>query len=153
MAGLGRRYEKVFVAMDGTEAQVPVFRRAVEVAARNEAALVLGQVVDMSKYDLASTYDAELVTQVVKYAEDELGKLADEAREAGVKDVKVIVKYGVVRQTIVEEIIEPTNPDLVICGDRGLNRVQYVLVGSVSNYIVHRAKCDVLVVKDKPEED
>lgn len=153
MVDFGRRYEKIFVALDGTEAQVPVFRRGLEVALRNNATLYLGQVVDMSKYDLASTYDAELVTQVVAYAEEELEKLAEEARAAGLEKVEVMVKYGVVRQTIVEELIEPVDPDLVMCGDRGLNRVQYVLVGSVSNYIVHHAKCDVLIVKDRPEQE
>ena len=149
MADFGKNYDKVFVALDGTEAQAAVFDRALEVALRNQAKLYLGQVVDMSKYDLASTYDADLVSQVISYAEDELGKFADKAREAGLEQVEVMVKYGVVRQTIVEELIEPIDPDLVVCGDRGLNRVQYVLVGSVSNYIVHRAKCDVLVVKDR----
>lgn len=148
MADIGSKYETIFVAMDGTEAQVNVFNRALDVALRNNATLILGQVVDMSKYDLASTYDAKLVSQVVGYAEEELEKLAQVARDRGLENVKIIVKYGVVRQTIVEEIIEPCKPDLVICGDRGLNRVQYVLVGSVSNYIVHRAACDVLVVKD-----
>ncbi len=149
MADFGKNYDKVFVALDGTEAQAAVFDRALEVALRNQAKLYLGQVVDMSKYDLASTYDADLVSQVISYAENELGKYADKAREAGLEQVEVMVKYGVVRQTIVEELIEPIDPDLVVCGDRGLNRVQYVLVGSVSNYIVHRAKCDVLVVKDR----
>lgn len=149
MADFGKNYDKVFVALDGTEAQAAVFDRALEVALRNQAKLYLGQVVDMSKYDLASTYDADLVSQVISYAEHELGKYADKAREAGLEQVEVLVKYGVVRQTIVEELIEPIDPDLVVCGDRGLNRVQYVLVGSVSNYIVHRAKCDVLVVKDR----
>ncbi len=149
MADFGKNYDKVFVALDGTEAQAAVFDRALEVALRNQAKLYLGQVVDMSKYDLASTYDADLVSQVISYAENELSKYADKAREAGLEQVEVMVKYGVVRQTIVEELIEPIDPDLVVCGDRGLNRVQYVLVGSVSNYIVHRAKCDVLVVKDR----
>lgn len=153
MSDLGTRYRKVFVALDGTEAQHHVFDRALEVALRNNAKLYLGQVVDMSKYDLASTYDADLVAQVIGYAEQELSGLAEKARNQGLSEVEIVVKYGVVRQTIVEELIEPIEPDLVICGDRGLNRVQYVLVGSVSNYIVHRAKCDVLIVKDRDKHE
>lgn len=149
MSDFGKSYAKVFVALDGTEAQELVFQRALEIALRNEARLYLGQVVDMSKYDLASTYDADLVTQVITHAEEQLGALAAKAKEAGLTQVEILVKYGVVRQTIVEELIDPIKPDLVVCGDRGLNRVQYVLVGSVSNYIVHHAQCDVLVVKDR----
>lgn len=37
--------------------------------------------------------------------------------------------------------------DLVIVGSRGLNTIQRILVGSVSSKVVHRAPCDVLVVR------
>ena len=37
--------------------------------------------------------------------------------------------------------------DLVIVGSRGLNPVQRLLLGSVSSKVVHRAECDVLVVR------
>jgi nucleotide-binding universal stress UspA family protein len=37
--------------------------------------------------------------------------------------------------------------DLVIVGSRGLNTVQRILMGSVSSKVVHRAPCDVLVVR------
>ena len=37
--------------------------------------------------------------------------------------------------------------DLVIVGSRGLNTVQRILMGSVSSKVVHRASCDVLVVR------
>ena len=37
--------------------------------------------------------------------------------------------------------------DLVVVGSRGLNPVQRLLLGSVSSKVVHRAECDVLVVR------
>jgi nucleotide-binding universal stress UspA family protein len=37
--------------------------------------------------------------------------------------------------------------DLVIVGSRGLNKVQRLLMGSVSSKVVHRAPSDVLVVR------
>jgi nucleotide-binding universal stress UspA family protein len=39
------------------------------------------------------------------------------------------------------------NADLVIVGTRGLNPIQRILLGSVSSKVVHRADCDVLVVR------
>ena len=36
---------------------------------------------------------------------------------------------------------------LVIVGSRGLNSFQRILLGSVSSKVVHRAPCDVLVVR------
>ena len=37
--------------------------------------------------------------------------------------------------------------DLIIVGTRGLNPVQRILLGSVSSKVVHRAECDVLVIR------
>ncbi len=144
-------YNTIFVSLDGTEAQTPIFEKAVRAAIHSHAALILGHVVDMSKYDLASVYDATLISQVVDYAREEMEELAIAAREAGVEDVTVEVRYGSVRQTLVDELVKPLAPDLVVCGDRGLNRVQYILVGSVSSYLIHNVECDVLVVKDEVE--
>ena len=37
--------------------------------------------------------------------------------------------------------------DLIVVGSRGLNPIQRILLGSVSSKVVHRAPCDVLVVR------
>jgi nucleotide-binding universal stress UspA family protein len=37
--------------------------------------------------------------------------------------------------------------DLIIVGTRGLNPMQRILLGSVSSKVVHRAECDVLVIR------
>ena len=37
--------------------------------------------------------------------------------------------------------------DLAVVGSRGLNPLQRLLLGSVSSKVVHRAECDVLVVR------
>jgi nucleotide-binding universal stress UspA family protein len=45
-------------------------------------------------------------------------------------------------------IVEAANDtDLIIVGSRGLNPIQRMLLGSVSSKVVHRAPCDVLVVR------
>ena len=49
--------------------------------------------------------------------------------------------------TLQKQLIEPTEPDLVICGERGLSNIKYVFVGSVSTYLIRNVRCDVLVVK------
>ena len=41
----------------------------------------------------------------------------------------------------------PLNPDLVICGVRGLSNIKYAFVGSVSTHLIRNVKCDVLVVR------
>ena len=38
-------------------------------------------------------------------------------------------------------------PNLVVCGERGLSNIKYVFVGSVSTFLIRNLRCDVLVVK------
>ena len=45
------------------------------------------------------------------------------------------------------EYEESLGADLIVMGSRGLSFVKGVLLGSVSQYIIERAKCPVLVVK------
>jgi nucleotide-binding universal stress UspA family protein len=47
-----------------------------------------------------------------------------------------------------DEVVEAAkDADLAIVGSRGLNPLQRLLMGSVSSKVVHRADCDVLVVR------
>ena len=48
---------------------------------------------------------------------------------------------------VILEYEEKLNADLIVMGSRGLGVVKGVLLGSVSQYIIERAKVPVLVVK------
>ena len=53
---------------------------------------------------------------------------------------------GTARQIIVEEA-DKWNADLIIMGSRGLGAWNRLLLGSVSNAVVHHAKCSVEIVR------
>jgi nucleotide-binding universal stress UspA family protein len=63
---------------------------------------------------------------------------------AGGRDVTTIEAQGDPGDVIVEAA---KDADLAIVGSRGLNPLQRLLLGSVSSKVVHRAECDVLVVR------
>ena len=49
-----------------------------------------------------------------------------------------------------EEIVkkaEMEGYDLLIVGSRGLNKLQEIVIGSVSNRVVHMVKCPVMIIK------
>lgn len=48
---------------------------------------------------------------------------------------------------VILEFAEHNGCDLIVVGSRGLGTVAGLLMGSVSGYILHKAKCPVLVVK------
>lgn len=77
-----------------------------------------------------------------------LPDLLEKARNnADIPSVQLIVRAGRITDTLQKQLIEPTEPDLVICGERGLSNIKYVFVGSVSTYLIRNVRCDVLVVK------
>jgi nucleotide-binding universal stress UspA family protein len=59
-------------------------------------------------------------------------------------DAELVEAQGDPGTAIVEAASET---DLIVVGSRGLNPIQRILLGSVSSKVVHRAPCDVLVVR------
>jgi nucleotide-binding universal stress UspA family protein len=57
-----------------------------------------------------------------------------------------VVGQGDPGEAIVQ-IANDRSADLIIVGHRGLNPFERLLLGSVSSKVVHRATCDVLVVR------
>ncbi|NJK59218.1 MAG: universal stress protein [Oscillatoriales cyanobacterium SM2_1_8] len=53
---------------------------------------------------------------------------------------------GGVRETLCQ-IAAQEHPDILAIGSRGLGSAERLLLGSVSDYVVHHAPCPVLVVR------
>lgn len=48
---------------------------------------------------------------------------------------------------VICDVAQQENSDLIVVGSHSYNRVERVLMGSVSDYVVHHAPCPVLVVR------
>jgi nucleotide-binding universal stress UspA family protein len=48
---------------------------------------------------------------------------------------------------VITEVAEKTNADLIVLGSRGLGGFQRLLMGSVSDGVIHHAHCAVLIVR------
>ena len=73
--------------------------------------------------------------------------LAEARANADIPSVELLVRAGRITDTLEHQLVEPTQPDLVICGERGLSNIKYAFVGSVSTFLIRSMRCDVLVVK------
>lgn len=80
----------------------------------------------------------------------EAGRSADAANVS----YRSQVAHGSPRLTICH-VAEQEGVDLIVMGSRGLGAVKRLLLGSVSDYVVHHAPCSVLVVRlpEEPEDD
>ena len=145
---MAQRYTRIFAALDGASTQEAVAERAVALAADDHAELVFGHVIDSVPYEASGVDFEALCAEGKKRIEADLADILAEARaNAYIPSVELIVRAGRITDTLGHQLIEPAQPDLVICGERGLSNIKYAFVGSVSTFLIRSMRCDVLVVK------
>ena len=145
---MAQRYTRIFAALDEASTQEAVAERAVALAADDHAELVFGHVIDSVTYEASGVDFEALCAEGKKRIEADLADILAEARaNADIPSVELIVRAGRITDTLGHQLIEPTQPDLVICGERGLSNIKYAFVGSVSTFLIRSMRCDVLVVK------
>lgn len=144
------QYARVFAALDGGSTQRGVAERALEVASNNGAKLLFGSVVDSVPYEANGVDFKELRDEVEKRLREDVADILQQAEaDASIPSVDLQVRAGRVTETLMNDMIAPFDPSLVICGERGLSNIKYAFVGSVSTYLIRNATCDVLVVKQR----
>ena len=151
------RYKRIFAALDGGNTQEAVIRRAFSIAHDNNAEIMVGHIIDSVPYEANGINFSALCEDGLERIEEELEPLLTRARhDEEIPSVDVQVRAGRITDTLDDALIKPFDPDLVICGVRGLSNVKYAFVGSVSTFLIRNMECDVLVVKpeslDKSDE-
>ena len=152
------RYNKIFAALDGGATQEAVARRALSIAHDNNAEVLFGHVIDSVPYEANGIDFAALSEDGRQRIEEALEPYFTRARgDECIPSMELKVRAGRVSETLIETLVDPFNPDLVICGVRGLSTIKYAFVGSVSTHLIRNVKCDVLVVRpevlDEFEQD
>ncbi len=147
------RYNKIFAALDGAQTQEAVARRALSIAHDNNAEVLFGHVIDSVPYEANGIDFAALTDDGLQRIEEELEPYLTRARnDECIPKLDVQVRAGRVAESLIESLIDPYEPDLVICGVRGLSNIKYAFVGSVSTQLIRNVKCDVLVVRPETLE-
>lgn len=88
---------------------------------------------------------ADFWAQVKAEAQERLGGLAEELRAKDI-GVETIVAEGYAATVIVEEA-DRREADLIVIGTRGLSGLKHMLLGSIAERVVQKARCPVLTVK------
>jgi nucleotide-binding universal stress UspA family protein len=143
-------YQKVLVGTDGSESSFGAVERAAAVAAGAGARLILVCAYHpMDRREEARAAD-QLGGEAYKVhgsnpAESVLGDAEDRARAVGVTDVVKKPVEGDAAEALLQAALDE-RVDLLVVGNRGLNRFGGRLLGSVPANIAHQAKCDFLIV-------
>ncbi|SJZ85500.1 Nucleotide-binding universal stress protein, UspA family, partial [Pilibacter termitis] len=123
------------------------FQKAVNVALRNEGKLVLAHVIDTRAFQTVASFDGTLAEQAQELAQQTLNDYKNQALGMGVSEVVTVVEYGSPKSVLARQIPVEQQVDLIMLGATGLNAIERLLVGSVSEYVIRHAPCDVLIVR------
>ena len=132
---------KVVVGYDGSDGAKRALERAIALAGDDGQLTVIAaaEINIVTGITEGGRLDPSEVEQRRRDLEDAKSFLAERGAKA-----ETIAAQGDPGDVILENA---KDADLVVVGSRGLNPFQRLLLGSVSSKVVHRAECDVLVVR------
>ncbi|MBM7642120.1 universal stress protein [Streptococcus loxodontisalivarius] len=145
---MSQQYERILVAIDGSYESELAFNKAVNVALRNGAELLLTHVIDTRALQSVATFDSYIYEKLEQEAKDVLADFDKQARERGLEKVRQVIEFGNPKTLLAKDIPDKENVDLIMVGATGLNTFERLLIGSSSEYIMRHTKVDLLVVRD-----
>ena len=152
------RYKKILVAIDRSPQADVVFEQALEQAKTEEASLMLFHCLP-SDLQGSSLYADVYGVGLVNYSQElqeQLRKEREEARDLLARYCETSTAQGIPTEWDVKvgdagkaiaELANSWDADLVVLGRRGHRGLTEIVLGSVSNYVVHHAPCSVLIVQ------
>lgn len=134
---------KIVVGVDGSEGSDRALAEATDVAKRDGASVVLCHVVERiaAKGDMAPLRADE--PEIKEAIDKQAAGLRDAGVDAEVRTETVVL--GGPARTIAD-VADEVGADLIVVGTRGHSALAGVLLGSVTQKLLHLASCPVLCV-------
>lgn len=150
---------KILLAIDGTKYGEAAAEMLCKINLNDGDEVKIISVVDLALPFAIDIYGGYMpdTTELEKAARENASKVVEETREKfrnlfGGKNISVTsdILFGSPDSRIVETA-EEMQADLIIMGSHGYKRWERMLLGSVSNSVVHHAPCSVMVVRTAAE--
>ncbi len=141
----------IAVGIDGSAGSEAALAWACELARFESATLLLVTVIPLHRSHPGVTgLTLEAGPGERRWYHAALRRAATTARRAGVSNVETVALEGAAVDALVE-FVESRAPDLLVLGARGLSRTRRVLLGSVSEGVLHHGRGPVLIVRAPSE--
>ncbi|MGI8668494.1 MAG: universal stress protein [Aridibacter sp.] len=148
---------KILVATDGTKHSKAALAKVADFKLGAEDEINIVSVVDMAVPMSVDMYGGYITptADIEKNVREVAEKILEDAKSYISEQIKTVavnteILYGSPDSRIVETA-EKIAADLIIVGSHGYNRWERILLGSVSDSVVHHANCSVLVVRTADE--
>ncbi len=152
-------YKNVLVAVSHGSNSFNLFKIGLDIALKNDARLTLCHIKNMQYIMPNYTNGSVYMPQDIVYfetndgIEETLDKYKEDAYNAGIKKVDVVVTASSTPALAITSVVaKGFDCDLIVCGSSN-SKGFFKLFGNVATEIVKNSKCDVLVVKNKNEEE
>lgn len=149
-----QQYEHILVGIDGSRQAKRAVEKAIAVAARNQAELIIvtvmsgGRYVGLGSSEVGFGYvDQQVMDESRQRFEELVQRYRQEAQANGVSQVVTSVYYGNAKIDLAKTLPQQFKADLIIVGATGANVVERMMLGSTASYVVANAVCDVIVVR------
>ena len=140
-------YSKILVPVDGSNEARLAFEKAIEVAKRNRAQVLIAHIIDTRVLQTPTGFEGNFNEEIQKQTENLFQEYRQYAQEHDFNDIDFVLEYGSPKVYISKNIPKDYQIDLIMMGATGLNAVERLFIGSVSEYVIRNASCDVLVVR------
>lgn len=140
-------FSKMLVPVDGSENSFRALDQAIFLAKSTGASVTAMHVIESppTVYVESQKLLDELLANYRAESAKVLDKCKQVANESGVK-IETALAEGDAASNITG-YAHKEGFDLIIIGSRGLGRFKEMVLGSVSNKVLHHAKCSVIIVK------
>jgi nucleotide-binding universal stress UspA family protein len=145
-------FQKIIVCADGSEPSLQAARAAGELAQKFGAQVLIVSVFSPTATAMPFVHapDATPYTEIISQIGEEFHAAAQNKTEEVLKgfgiDAEARIVYGHPVDNIVG-VAEKESADLIVMGSRGLGAFSSLLLGSVSDGVLHHAHCPVLIVR------
>ena len=140
-------YSKILVPVDGSNEARLAFEKAIEVAKRNRAQVLIAHIIDTRVLQTPTGFEGNFNEEIQRQIENLFQEYRQYAQEHDFNDIDFVLEYGSPKVYISKNIPKDYQIDLIMMGATGLNAVERLFIGSVSEYVIRNASCDVLVVR------
>jgi nucleotide-binding universal stress UspA family protein len=141
--------QSIAVAVDGSAPSQRALETAVELAKVASAVLTIVGVVPVENvYSPEGARIRQIRDEDRRYFRELLTRWKEDATRSGVRSVVTVVSEGDVVEQLLA-FVDEYHPDLMVLGARGLSATRRLLLGSVSDGVLHHANCSILVVRPR----
>lgn len=145
-----QEYTSILVGTDGSDQAKLAFEKAIAVAKRNNARVVVAHIMENKLYGGTmsfSTFTPDLLQAQSDQAKILLDDYVKLAKNLGYDHVETVLEFGSPKVMMSKDLPEKYKADLIMVGQSGLNAVERLVMGSVSDHIIRTAPCDVLIIR------